>query len=91
MAACGVGVVLMKLFSRMGLGYKRISRRVGSCFLVIPDLRWEIAPRLNYGMACGLRIRPLRKLFLIYMVLLALRMLLLEFIWSFLVAPISGR
>jgi hypothetical protein len=74
--ARGVGSVLMSFFGHMRWGYKRISGGFGGCFLVIPDLSWEMAQRLDSGMTCGVRIRPLMNAFRIYIVLLALRMLL---------------
>jgi hypothetical protein len=30
--------------------------------MVMPDLSWEMAPRLNSDMMCGVGRRPLRKL-----------------------------
>jgi hypothetical protein len=39
MAVRGVCGVLMRLMGRMGWAYGRISRGVGGCFLVMPDLR----------------------------------------------------
>jgi hypothetical protein len=54
----------------MGWGYGRISRGFGGCFLIIPDLRWEMASRLDFGMMCGVGRRPLKKLFQIYIILL---------------------
>jgi hypothetical protein len=41
-------------------GYGRILGRVGGSFQVIPDLKWEIAPMLDYGMTYGVGIGPLR-------------------------------
>jgi hypothetical protein len=49
----GVGHVLMSLLGRMGWGYRRILGGVGGSFQVIPDLRWEMTPRLNSAMICG--------------------------------------
>jgi hypothetical protein len=60
----------------MGWGYKKISRRVGGCFLVIQDLRWDMTLRLDPDMTYSIGIRPLRKIFKIYIVLIALRMLM---------------
>jgi hypothetical protein len=68
LAVHGVGGVLMSLLGRMGWSYGRISGGVRRCFLVMPDLRWEMASRLDFGMI-WVGIRPL-KLFWIYIVLL---------------------
>ena len=57
---------------RMGWVYGRILGRVGGIFVVRPDLRGEMALRLDSDMIFGVGIWPLRKL-----VLLAHRMLLL--------------
>jgi len=75
MTACKMGVVLIRFLGWMGWGYRRISGGVWECFPVIPNLRCEMAPRLDSGKARGVVFRPLRKLFRIYIVLLALRML----------------
>jgi hypothetical protein len=85
-----MGSVLMSLLGRMGWGYEGILRRVGGSFQVIPDLRWEMAPRLDYGMTYGVGTGPLRKPFKIYMVLLAQMMFLLRLSWSFLMLPFNG-
>jgi hypothetical protein len=47
LAGCGVGGVLMSLLGCMGWGYGRILRGVGGSFLILPNLRWEMAPRLR--------------------------------------------
>ena len=44
----GVGGVLMQLLDLMGWVYGRILVGVGKWFLIIPDLRLEIAPRLDF-------------------------------------------
>jgi hypothetical protein len=46
-------------------------RRVGGSSLVLPDLRWDIAPKLVSRMICSVGIWPLRKTFHIYLALLA--------------------
>jgi hypothetical protein len=62
MAARRVSGVLMMFTGRMGGDYRRISGGVGRCFLVIPDLRCEMALRLDSVLTCGVGIRPLKKL-----------------------------
>jgi len=52
----------MMFTGRMGGDYRRISGGVGRCFLVIPDLRCEMALRLDSVLTCGVGIRPLKKL-----------------------------
>lgn len=59
----GVDGVLMSLLGCMGWGFGRILGGVGRNFQVIPDLRWEIAPRLVSGIIYGVGIWPLKKLF----------------------------
>jgi hypothetical protein len=66
----GVGGVLIMLIGRIRWVCGRISRGVGVCFLFILDLILEMALKLNSSMTCGVRRRPLRKLFWIYIVLL---------------------
>jgi hypothetical protein len=46
----------------MGWGYRIILGGVRGCFLVIPNLSWEMAPRSNYGMMDDVGRCPLRKL-----------------------------
>jgi hypothetical protein len=46
----------------LGWDYEKILV-VGGSSLVIPDLMWEIALRLNFGMTRDVEIRPSRKLF----------------------------
>ena len=43
----GMGEVLMSTMGSMGWDYGRILRGVGRSFLVIPNLRWEMAPSLD--------------------------------------------
>jgi hypothetical protein len=57
-AKFGVGGVLMSLFGRMRWGYGRILEGVGKIFLVIQNLKWELDLRLDFGMICGVGIRP---------------------------------
>jgi len=68
LATHGVGGVLMNLLGRMRL-WKNI-RKFWGLFLVIPNLRWEMTPRLDFDIFRGVGIRPLKKLFHIYVVLL---------------------
>jgi hypothetical protein len=56
MVSLGVVGVLMSLLGRMGQGYERILGGVGRSSLVIPDLRWEMAPRSSSSMIYGVRI-----------------------------------
>jgi hypothetical protein len=51
-----VGSVLMSLLGRMGWGYGIILGGARESSQVIPDLRWEIALRLVFGMICGVGI-----------------------------------
>jgi hypothetical protein len=46
-----------------GGAYGRISGEVGMSFLVILDLRSVMAPKLDYGMTCGVGIIPAMQLF----------------------------
>lgn len=45
-------------------------KRVGGNFIVIPNLRWEMAPILDYGITNGMGIRSLRIISCICIVLL---------------------
>jgi hypothetical protein len=54
----GEGGVLLIPLGRMGLGFGRILGGVGGCFIVIPDLSWEMTSRLDSGMMCGVGRRP---------------------------------
>jgi hypothetical protein len=67
----GVDGVLVSLLGCMGWGYGRILGGVGGSSQVIPDLRWEMAPKLNFGVIYGVGIWLLRKYFQFYLVLLA--------------------
>jgi hypothetical protein len=71
--------------------YGRILGGVGRSLVVIPDLRCEMALRLDSDMIFGVGIWPLRKHFQFYLVLLALRMLLLRLTWNFLEVLFSGK
>jgi hypothetical protein len=74
----GEDSVLVSLLGHMGWVYGIILGGVGGSFLVTPDLRWKIAPRLDSSMIFGLGIWPLRMSFQFYLVLLVERMLLLQ-------------
>jgi hypothetical protein len=50
-----MGEVLMSLLGSMGWDYGRILRGVGISFLVISDLRWEMAPSLDSSNGSMLR------------------------------------
>jgi hypothetical protein len=80
-----VGGVLMRFIGRMQRGCGKILGGVKSS-LVIPNLRWEMTSRLDYGVW---GVRPSKKLIRICFVLLALRMLLWQIIWIFLVVFIN--
>jgi hypothetical protein len=56
----GVGSVLMRFMGRMEWGYGRISGGIGESFLLILDLRSMMALELDFGMTCGVGIRPSR-------------------------------
>jgi hypothetical protein len=77
----GKGGVLVSLLRCMGWVYGRILGGVGESFL---DLRWAMAPRLDFDMIFGAGIWPLRMSFQFYLVLLAQKMLLLQFTSNFL-------
>jgi hypothetical protein len=85
----GASGILLSLLEHMGWGYERILGRVGENFRVTPDLRWEMASRLDSGMISGVEMWPLGKPFQIYLVLAAQRMLLFQLTWSFMLVPIS--
>jgi hypothetical protein len=57
--------------------WKNIRRGWGS-FIVISDLRCEMAPTLDFGMICGVGIWLLRKPFQVYMALFVRKMLVLR-------------
>jgi hypothetical protein len=81
---------LGSLLGHKGGGCERILRGVGGSFQVILDLRWEMAPRLDFDMIYGVGILSLRKPFWIYLVLHAQKTLLLWITWKFLEVPFSG-
>jgi len=60
MVACGAGGVLMRFMGRMGWVCEKISGGVVVSFLVIPDLRREMALKLDSSMTSGVGIRSLR-------------------------------
>jgi hypothetical protein len=64
-----VGDVLLNPLCSIWWGYGRISGGIEGCFLIILDLSWEMAPRLDFGIMCGVGRRPLRKLLRIYTLL----------------------
>jgi hypothetical protein len=47
------GGVLVSLLRRMEWVYGRILGKVGGRFVVTPDLKWVMVPRLNSSMTCG--------------------------------------
>jgi hypothetical protein len=49
MAVHGEGVVLISCLEHLGWGYGRILGGVGGSFQVTLDLRWEMAPKLDFG------------------------------------------
>jgi hypothetical protein len=55
----------------MGWTYGKISGRTRGSFLVIPNLMWETALRLDSSTTCGVRIRHLKGILLNCTVLLA--------------------
>jgi hypothetical protein len=61
LAIIRVGGVLLISLGCMEWGYGRILGGGRGCFPVIPYLSWEMAPRSDYGMMCGVGICPLRK------------------------------
>jgi hypothetical protein len=67
----GEGRVLASQSKCFGWVYERIFGGVGGSFVVILDLRCEIDSRLDFVMIFGVGIRPLRKSFQFYLVLLA--------------------
>jgi hypothetical protein len=50
------GGVLVSPSGSIGWVYGRILGVVGGSFVVILDLRWEMAPRLDYGVSIGIGI-----------------------------------
>jgi hypothetical protein len=60
MTVRGVGGVLMKVTSHIGWVCEKISGGVVVSFLVIPDLRREMALKLDSSMTSGVGIRSLR-------------------------------
>jgi hypothetical protein len=68
--SCWVGIVQIRSMGCIGWGYGKRLEGVGGDSLVILDLRWEMALRLNFGITSGAEIKPLRKLSQIYTILL---------------------
>jgi hypothetical protein len=54
----GEGGVLVSLLECMGWVYERILGKVGGNFVVIPNLSWEMALRLDFSMISGVGIGP---------------------------------
>jgi len=77
----------MNLLGRMGWVYGRILG-VGGSSLTIPNLMWEMAPKLISGMICCVEIWLLSMPFYIYLSLRVRSMLLLRLTWSFEMAPV---
>jgi hypothetical protein len=74
-----------------GVGLWRILGGIRGIFRVTPNLRWEMALRLDFGMISSVGMWPLRKPFLIYLALLAQRMPLSWLTWSFTVVQSVER
>jgi hypothetical protein len=53
-----VGSVLLNPLESLGWGYRRILRKVGRIFCVIPGLRWKMVPRLDLGMSNAVQVWP---------------------------------
>ncbi len=53
----GEGNVPVSISGLMRWVYGRVLGEVGRSFVVIPDLRWEMIPRIDSGMTCDVRIR----------------------------------
>jgi hypothetical protein len=61
MATHSVSGFPMMFMGRIGWAFVNILDSGGGViFQVILDLRWGIAPRLNFNMTCGVGINPLR-------------------------------
>jgi hypothetical protein len=73
----------------MGLGLGKISGGAGESFLVTLDLRWIMAPKLDFGMTRGEGIKASRLVFRTYSVLPNLRKLPWHTIWISLVPLIN--
>jgi hypothetical protein len=41
-----------------GVGLWKNIKRVGASFQIIPNLRWDMAPRLYFGIICGVLTMP---------------------------------
>jgi hypothetical protein len=67
--------VLLSQSRRMWWVCRRILGGIGRSFVIIPDLSWEMAQRLDSDMIFGMGIQPLRKSFQFYLVWLAQKML----------------
>jgi hypothetical protein len=62
MVAHRVGGALMRFMGHSRWGYGKKSRRVEGSLLVIPNLRWDMALKLDFGMTRDME-NPSRKLF----------------------------
>jgi hypothetical protein len=71
MVVSGVGGALMESMGLMGWVFENSLGEVGRSFLDLLDLRWVTAPRLVFGMMCGVGSNPLRKRFRSCLALLA--------------------
>jgi len=89
MAFSRVSGTLMKSLGLMGWVSGSSLGNDGSS-LDFLDSRWVMAPRLVFGTACGVGNSPLRQCFWSCIALVALGMLLWQFIFSPLMAPFSG-
>jgi hypothetical protein len=58
MAVSGVGGALMKSLGLMGWVSRNSLGGVGRSFLDLLDSRWVMAPRLVFGMMCGVGMAP---------------------------------
>jgi hypothetical protein len=53
-----VGSVLMSVLEHTEWGYGRILGGFEGSFQLIPDLMWELAPKINSSMICSTEICP---------------------------------
>ena len=58
LAVHGAGDVLLSLLERLRCGYGRILGRVRGIFCVIPNLKWQMASRLDFGIISGVECGP---------------------------------
>jgi hypothetical protein len=76
-------LVIFDTPSQMEWGYENIKRGWRE-FASHIRFEMETTPRLDFGLTFGVRIRPSRKLSRICILLLALKMLMWQIIWSYL-------